>query len=322
MTERVVESNTWVADAMLPGFESLTLHLPDDYDGPVVATLVRRRAEVPSRTAVLYVHGFIDYFFQAHLAQQVIDHGCNFYALDLRKYGRSLRADERHPNLCQDVAEYFAEISAAMSILTEAEDNTSVVLMGHSTGGLVVSLYAHGRTYRSRVSAVVLNSPFFDFNASPSTKRGLRLLGALGGLAPFLSIKPITPIYAQSLLRDYHGEWLFDTRLKPVHGFPVYFGWLRAIQRAQTQVRNGLAIACPVLVMHSDKSVDGEAWTPDFQAGDGVLNVADMRAAVSHLGPSVTEVEIRDGLHDLALSRVDVRERFFEELFGWLAEHH
>lgn len=44
-------------------FEYRTLDFPADYDGPVAATLIR--ASFPAqdtRRAVLYVHGYIDYF--------------------------------------------------------------------------------------------------------------------------------------------------------------------------------------------------------------------------------------------------------------------
>ena len=107
--------------------------------------------------------------------------------------------------------------------------------------------------------------------------------------------------------------------MKPLHGFPVYLGWLRAVLRAQQRVRRGLSINCPVLVMHSDKSIYGREWNPAFQTGDGVLNVVDIREGSRHLGSNVSVVEIEDGLHDLVLSRLDVREHVFGELFSWLA---
>jgi len=64
---------------------------PGEPDAPLVATLVRRRAGRKRRRAVLYLHGWNDYFFQTHLADYVAELGFDFYALDLRRYGRSLR---------------------------------------------------------------------------------------------------------------------------------------------------------------------------------------------------------------------------------------
>src|SRR5437870_3865316 len=63
-------------------YESVELPLAPDEEGAVSATLVRRL--VPgSRRAVLYVHGYVDYFFQTHLADHFVEAGFSFYALDL-----------------------------------------------------------------------------------------------------------------------------------------------------------------------------------------------------------------------------------------------
>ncbi len=51
-----------------PGYEAVELPLGRDSEGEVVATLVSRRRAEPTRRAVLYVHGFVAYFFQTHLA--------------------------------------------------------------------------------------------------------------------------------------------------------------------------------------------------------------------------------------------------------------
>jgi hypothetical protein len=62
--------NAWQPDRVLAGFEALELACADDYDGPVSATVVRLRAADCPRGAVLYVHGFADYFFQRHMAER------------------------------------------------------------------------------------------------------------------------------------------------------------------------------------------------------------------------------------------------------------
>src|SRR4030095_9981404 len=91
---------------------------PDDYDGPVAATLVRLQHPGASRGAVLYVHGFIDYFFQQHVAMRFAQEGYAFYALDLRKHGRSLAAHQ-HPCFCKDVSEDFADLTRALEEIGE-----------------------------------------------------------------------------------------------------------------------------------------------------------------------------------------------------------
>ncbi|MEO5951821.1 MAG: alpha/beta hydrolase [Chloroflexia bacterium] len=306
----------WSPD-ILPGFEAATLTFPDDYDGPVKATLVRRKATAPTKLAFLYIHGFVDYFYQTHLADECNANGYNFYALDLRKYGRSLN-NARHPNFCKDIREYYPEITAAINIITETDGNTFLALNGHSTGGLITSLYTAEGQARGKINALFLNSPFFDFNVSPGLKRVTSVMGKVGKIAPFIAIKALSPLYVESIHKNYHGEWDFDLKLKPREGFPTYAGWINAILAAQARVRSGLPITVPVLLMHSDKSVYGKEWSEEFHKGDAVLNVEHMKQAVPNLGPNVTTLEIKGGLHDLTLSNATARAFVFQGLFTWL----
>ena len=51
------------ADLLGEGYEQQILNFPDDYEGRVIATLVRKKANHTTDKAVLYIHGYIDYFF-------------------------------------------------------------------------------------------------------------------------------------------------------------------------------------------------------------------------------------------------------------------
>ena len=95
------------------------------------------RDGAPTRDAILYVHGYNDYFFQRELGDSVNARGYNFYALDLRKYGRSLRPHQ-DAFFCKDLGEYFADIDTALATI-RSEGNERIWLMGHSTGGLITS---------------------------------------------------------------------------------------------------------------------------------------------------------------------------------------
>jgi len=291
----------WRADRLLPGFEAKELPFPDDYEGPVAATLVRLPAPDAPRGAVLYVHGFIDYFFQRHVAVRFAQEGYAFHALDLRKHGRSL-ASHQHPCFCKELSEYNADLTGALEAIGEP-----VLLAGHSTGGLVCALYAHEGERRGQVSALWLNSPFLEFNARGMRRAKLALAIALGRRFPFLSdAKAVLPAYVKSLHRDFGGEWNFDLALKPVAGFPAYFGWLAAIRDAQAKVHAGLRLTCPVLAMHSDEA-------------DIVLEWRQIARWSRTLGTNVSVLQFPGGLHDLVLSRGEIREEVFRQLFAWAA---
>lgn len=216
------------------------LPMPDDYEGKVIATLLRADSTAPSDRAVLYLHGYIDYFFQTHMAEWFAGEEWNFYALDLRKYGRSL-LPHQHAYYCRDLHEYFPEIDAALERIA-SDGNTDITLLGHSTGGLIAALYAAQGRERMKVNRLVLNSPFFAFNVG-WFKRAVAVPAAawLSRLMPYAAKRnELSPLYYVSVHRSMKGEWDFDPRLKPRQGVPLYFAWLGAIRRGQHQLRRGL----------------------------------------------------------------------------------
>jgi alpha-beta hydrolase superfamily lysophospholipase len=289
----------WAQDRLLVGFESMQLEFPSDYDGPVTATLIRLPAANAPGGAVLYVHGFIDYFFQRHMAERFGAEGYAFYALDLRKHGRSLRPHQ-HPCFCKDIGEYYADITRALEEIAEP-----VLLAGHSTGGLICSLYAREGERRDKVKALWLNSPFFEWRARGVNRLRLGIAAAIGRFAPFANDpKAVLPAYVESLHRDWGGEWEFDLGLKPHRGFPAYFGWVAAISDAHARVHAGLGLQCPILSMHSDDA-------------DIILDWRHIARWSRTLGNDVTVLQFPGALHDLVLSRREIREEVFSQLFAW-----
>lgn len=51
-------------DILGENFVQQTIQMPDDYEGKVIITIVRKEAALPTTKAILYVHGFNDYFFR------------------------------------------------------------------------------------------------------------------------------------------------------------------------------------------------------------------------------------------------------------------
>src|SRR4051794_30353187 len=139
------------------------IDLQDDDEGEVVATLVSREAGRPTGRAVLHVHGFADYFFQRPMADYWVERGYDFYAIDLRKYGRSIR-DHHTANFVTDLADYYTEIDEAYRRVVERDGHDHVVVSAHSTGGLITALWAHDR--QPRLAGLVLNSPWLDLQGS------------------------------------------------------------------------------------------------------------------------------------------------------------
>jgi alpha-beta hydrolase superfamily lysophospholipase len=297
-----------------------TIGFPPDDEGPVVATLVRRPADQEPPTgprAVLHVHGFADYFFQTAYAEWWTARGYDFYALDLRKCGRSLRPHQT-AHYVTDLREYFPELDSAWYRITERDGHRHVVLSAHSTGGLTVPLWAHQRG-RS-LAGMVLNSPWFDMHGSTLMRTlGTRALLQLGARLPRRVIRrTITGFYTRSLHLDHEGEWGFDLDLKPVMSFPVYAGWLRAIRLGHAELHAGIDVACPALVLSSGATAWPTEMGEDVHGHDIVLDVEQIRQWAPALGRHVTYVGIEGARHDVVLSRPEVRKRVHDELERWL----
>ena len=309
----------WRPDILGGGYEARTVDQGRDYSGPVVSTIIRRLApdSVATGRGVLYVHGFNDYFFNARMGEEFAARGYDFYAVDLREYGRSIRPGQRLFE-ARSLREYFPDIDSALVEMRRGGVRETV-LMGHSTGGLICAYYM-ASTGNTQVDALVLNSPFVDWNLGWK-ERLVPLIAWWGGLFPDTPISQgESTAYAESLLKGEHGYWTYDTDWKLPRSPDVTAGWVRAISEAQHALRGGKAgIGVPILLMYSARSVDTPEWAPEHNAADGVLDVADIRRYGLMLGRDITCMKVVGGLHDLLLSNPRLLAVLYPRLFSWFA---
>ncbi len=315
---------TQVTDILGEPYEAEVIDLPADYEGPVVATLVRRRAPGTARSAVLHVHGFCDYFFQTEMADFYVGLGLDFYALDLRKYGRSMLPHQT-PNFCRDLEEYHPELDAALQRIRQRDGHHTVVLSAHSTGGLVGPLWADTRRAEGRpaVDALVLNSPWLDLQGSLLLRTaGTQAIEQIGLRRPYQVLpRSVSTLYAESLHRDYRGEFEFDLAWKPRDSFPARAGWLRAVRRGHRRVHRGIDVGAPALVLCSSRSTTPQEWCDDVTCSDVVLDVRQIVRWAHALGPHVTIARVDRGIHDLFASPAAVRKEVYAEVARWLGTY-
>lgn len=312
---------TQVTDILGEPYEAEVIDLADDYEGPVVATLVRRRTTGAARGAVLHLHGFCDYFFQTEMADFYVDLGFDFYALDLRRYGRSLLPHQT-PNFCKDLAEYRPELDAALQRIRQRDGHATVVLNAHSTGGLIGPLWADTRRAEGAagVDAVVLNSPWLDLQGSLLLRTaGTTAIDQIGLRRPYQVVpRNVSTLYAESLHSDYRGEYGFNLDWKPRESFPVRAGWLRAVRRGHRRVHRGIDVGAPVLVLCSARSTTPQEWCDDVTCSDVVLDVRQIARWSHALGPHVTIARVDSAIHDVLASPAAVRKQAYAEVTRWL----
>ncbi|MCT1458727.1 alpha/beta hydrolase [Aestuariimicrobium sp. p3-SID1156] len=318
----VPTTGAWSADPVLDGYELLCIDLPDaeradgePEDVPITASLVRRNAS-RHRRAVIYVHGWSDYFFQTWMADFFDAQGFDFYALELRRYGRGLRKGLLGGYIT-DLSEYFDELDRALQLVSEGHD--AVTLMAHSTGGLVASLWANERP--GAIDGLILNSPWLDFSGSPVMRVATEALTVPMATRAATRTLPLPESghYLRSIHSSLDGEWDFNLDLKRNPSFTIRPGWMAAILAGHKKVRQGLSIEAPVLSMMSAKSFFGRTWGPEHQISDTVLDVEVLSKRSVMLGPNVTVLRFTDGLHDLMLSSEPVRQKVFASIERWLS---
>lgn len=325
----------WIPDVLGDEFEQLTLDLGTDDQGPVVATLVRALPRRPSLWArasgrrplldgvdVLYVHGWSDYFFQKRLARFWTSRGARFFALDLRKYGRSLR-DGQTPGYVADLAIYDEDIGAALEAMGRGEEGAEsarrLLLLGHSTGGLTLSLWAS--RHPGSADAVILNSPWLEFQFAPARAAIAPMVELQARLRPMEAAPQVDLGFytrAQQEVADPDDPMDVNPVWRPAQTMAVYAGWLHAILSGHKAVASGLSITAPVCVLLSARFVPPTRWSDDLTSADSVLVVDDIARAALRLGPSVTVERIDGALHDVFLSRHEAREDAYRRLDRWV----
>ena len=319
----------WDVDILGDGYEQQVFHLGEDPDGegPVEAVLVRRtvREGEAVRGTALYVHGFSDYFFQTELADFFAERGFAFYGLDLRKCGRG-RREGHTPHYVSDLATYDVELESSLEAMVEDHPDVPVVVVAHSTGGLITPLWLDRRARRGRVAPVaglVLNSPWFDMQGSAVVRGPVTwALRAFSRLRPLRAMDlPKSTLYVDSLHSSRSGEWDFDLDLKPLGGFPVTVGWLNAVRRGHARLHRGLDVDVPALVLRSDKTLLTREPSPAFDVSDTVLDVRQIARWSGCLGGETTVVPVEDARHDVFLSQQGPRRRAYDVLDTWLTGH-
>lgn len=322
----------WRTDILGQDFVSRTIELLDDAEGACVATLVRARATQNARMTVLYLHGRNDYFFQTEMAHRLTEAGVAFYALDMRKYGRSLRPHQTI-GYTDDLLVYDEEIGQAIELIREERDDEPLVLMGHSTGGLIATLWAH--RHPGVLSGLILNSAWLEMQSMSAWRGAMApVIGRIAAHNPMWEVPTGgAGLYGRSLagrassglpipdgLTDDDPSvagWPLAHEWKRPESYPVPASWLEAIMAGHDTVEKDVALECPVLSMVSTSSYFDEEWSERAFTSDTVLDPAVIAQRSLNLSDLVTIARF-PGKHDLVLSDAPVREAVYAAICGWL----
>lgn len=329
----------WEPDRWLPGYQQCTAYFMEtDDEGQVIATFVRkdpqtllpgaqwrrfkRKAIWRNPAAILYIHGWNDHFYRRHASEFWESMGVRFYAVDLPKFGRSYRHGQT-PGYTEDLHSYFPVLDALRDqIVRECGPHVRILVIGHSMGGLIASLWMHHRRPH-HVTALMLNSPWLELQL---TRFGRWLTTPVVRGVTMMGGKTAMPLndpgfYSRTLYKSRGGLWHYERYQLPESiQFQPRAGWMNAIYNGQDEVAKGLDIQVPVLVCTSEKSLIQTRWDPQMARADTVLDVQSVRKAAVNLGHVVTLVSIPGALHDISMSAPDARREYFRVGLEWASQ--
>ncbi|WCN14598.1 alpha/beta fold hydrolase [Marinomonas mediterranea] len=332
-TVHTIESSIKTTDHLGDAFTYRTLTFRSN-DRFSESTLVQHQPKATASRAILYLHGYTDYFFQSGLAELLTEQDWAFYAIDLQGYGRSIRPQQPE-NRCRSLSVYHNDLISALTTIKK-EGYEECVILAHSTGGLIASRFIQvidavqkpgtdKQTSRllenmATVSGLILNSPFLALPFSPQTnKRVTSVIHFLTTTLPFIS-KHSNEVntYSKSIHKHYEGQWNYRLDWKPANGFPLSFRWLREVIKTQRELLEAPQVSLPTLMCHSDKTTRHEKSCSKMAAGDGVLNIDSMMNAANQIYRNLETKKVEGGYHDLYLSPEHIRKNYIASISVWL----
>ena len=190
---------------------------------------------------------------------------------------------------------------------------------------LLTSMWLDGLRTRApkthaAIAGAVLNSPWLDLQyprlQRTVVKLATRVMArrAPDRLTPDKGLKG----YGRSIFKGEHGDWDFDVMLKPVAGHVKSWSWLDAVLRAQRRVHRGIEVGVPCIVLHSDRSILNQDWSPALDTADAVLDVEQIRARTRCLGSGARSRTIPGARHDVFLSKDHARAQALSETIPFL----
>lgn len=248
------------------------------------------------RAVIMLVHGYAEHSGRyEHVAAHCVERGYAVYALDHWGHGRS----DGEPGVIPAFSVLLDGVDAFYDVVRSEQPEQPLVLLGHSMGGLVSTLYlaSHG----DRFAAAVLSAPAVAV-ADPPSAFTLKLARLLSRIAPRIGI---APSLADGVSRDpavvaaYKADPLvFHGKVGARMGYEL----TSAMARVEAAAPN---ITLPILIMHGDQ--------------DRLAAVEGSKLLDTTLGAGDKKLLLYPGLHHEIFNEPE-QERVLDDMTSWLQE--
>ena len=137
----------WKPDSVLEGYQQATVHLGEDAEGEIVATFVRKdRRNSPCKngggagisarpSSGHHVRARVErHFYRRHASEHWESLGIPFYAVDLRKFGRSYRPYQT-PGISRICTNIVWNSTPCVTRSSEQGKDVRILMIAHSKAG-------------------------------------------------------------------------------------------------------------------------------------------------------------------------------------------
>ena len=112
------------------------------------------KAKIPAAN-ILLLHGFSEHSGRYHhVFQSLLESNYNVFAIDLRGHGYS----QGERGYIDSFSQYISDVDVAVKYVKK-HSNLPLILLGHSMGGLIATLYA--AKYQHKLNGLILSSPLY-----------------------------------------------------------------------------------------------------------------------------------------------------------------
>ena len=275
--------------------------------------------ELPdNKSAILWIHGFNDYYFHFHIGEELLNEGYNMYTITLPNYPQK-NVDRKYLFYIDDLKKYFSYIDQFIEFI-RARGINIIVLYGHSTGGLISTAYLHEGKKAHHIDKLILNAPFFDFHDSNIMEIIIKnVLTNIGKILPkFVIREGKNQLSSPEKYKDILSRYYFDQNRKITYPNHTFAGWINAVATYHQKIqKKQIKLDIPILVLMSSTSKNtckGE------QNGDCVLDVTEIKKYSRNLGKHVIIKEYNGAIHDVLLSKSTVVNDALYDIIGFLRD--
>ena len=246
--------------------------------------------------ALVIIHGLGEHSGRyENIRNALKDSSISIYCFDLRGFGKS----QGKRGCVDSFHDYIADIKIFVDMIKANSGFSSVLMLGHSLGGLIAASYA--LEYGNDLDGLALSSPAFKFTGDiPWWKKAL---------AKVMSV--VNPDFTLSSGDDYSGlshdpEYIEDCKSdKLLHNMASARFYFEFLQYSSDCMIKAYELSVPLLIFHGN--------------ADPITDYKGSELFFERASSAKKEIKIFDGLYHKTMNEIPVeREKVLAFVTGWI----